>query len=155
MFYSLNARNLGRNFILVATTAVCEAFADGVFVAGVKRTFGCSIRVLPEMRKVGKKLWVSSAGLQRHGVSQVVQGAESQFYISLERYFRKSDIWALDRIRVGEDSNRNLKKARSLVAQNLNSISWLASRQGALFMRVLCCVISVGRSTLAIKKSTP
>lgn len=80
--------------------------------------------------------------LEARGIAGGSGRGSLNFISLLKGIFRKSDIWALDRIRVGEDSNRNLKKARSLVAQNLNSISWLASWQGcSLYTSTLLCDI--------------
>jgi exopolyphosphatase/guanosine-5'-triphosphate,3'-diphosphate pyrophosphatase len=125
------------SFVLVATAAVREAHDGGIFTQEVKKRFGYSIRVLSgdeEARLAA--LGVLGGSPEVKGIAGDLGGGSLDL-ISLEKgSFGKSDTLPLGHIRVSEDSNRNLKKARNLVAQNFNSISWLSSCPGLSFYAI-------------------
>jgi exopolyphosphatase/guanosine-5'-triphosphate,3'-diphosphate pyrophosphatase len=125
------------NFALVATAAVREAHDGGKFTQEVKKKFGYSIRVLSgdeEARLAAKGVFGGSP--EARGIAGDLGGGSLDLISLKKGTFGKSDTLPLGHIRVGEDSNRNLEKARNLVAQNLKSISWLGSCPGLSFYAI-------------------
>ncbi|HIF58576.1 MAG TPA: Ppx/GppA family phosphatase [Rhodospirillales bacterium] len=119
------------HFVLVATAAVREANNGTMFVEEVKRRFGHSVKVLSgvEEARLGA-MGILGGSPEAQGVAGDLGGGSLDL-ISFEKgTFGESDTLPLGHLRVGEDSNRNLKRAKDLIANNFNSLSWLGSTPG-------------------------